>query len=109
MVLTTEPIYSCGLTACTAVPLNLGSATDALVLQLEGTGIRGHGGLANVQAEIGRVPAVVQYAGPAPSPLPPLLDRVDLVVPHRLAGAGLVSVVLTVEGRTADPVYIDIQ
>jgi uncharacterized protein (TIGR03437 family) len=92
---------------CVAAPLDLGGATDKLVLTLYGTGMSGFSGMQNVAASIGGAIAPIlfvgaqgQYAG---------LDQVDLVVPRSLAGAGEVPIVLTVDGQTANVVTVNVK
>jgi len=104
---TVVPVFQCGQSGCTAVPMSLGAATDILVVALYGTGIQGRSSLSNVVAKIGGVSAQVVYAG-AQSQYPGL-DQVNVYVPRSLAGAGEVPVVLTVDGVTANVVTISIK
>jgi uncharacterized protein (TIGR03437 family) len=90
----------------TANPINLGSATDQVILVLYGTGIQA-AGTANTKATINGVSAPVLYAGPALSS--PGLDQVNIQVPVSLAGKGNVNVQLTAAGIAANPVQITIQ
>ncbi|MGD1096279.1 MAG: hypothetical protein ABSB35_30340 [Bryobacteraceae bacterium] len=101
------PVFQCGSTGCTSVPMSLGSATDSLVVALYGTGIRGRSLLSNVVAEIGGVPGTIAYAGS--ETVYDGLDQVNVYVPTSLAGAGEVPIVLTVDGITANVVTINIQ
>ena len=50
-------------TSCAALPIDLGLATDQVILELFGTGIRGRSSLANVTCKIGTTTVPVQYAG----------------------------------------------
>jgi uncharacterized protein (TIGR03437 family) len=101
------PLLQCGSAGCTSVPMDLGSPTDNLVVELYGTGIRGLSALSNVVAQIGGVPALVAYAGPQFQF--DGLDQVNVDVPRSLMGAGEVNVVLTVDGITANVVTINIK
>ncbi len=104
---TPVPVFQCAPAGCTSVPIDLGSATDTLVVVFYGTGIRGNSSLANVVAQIGGVPATVSYAG-AQSQYDGL-DQLNLSVPRSLAGAGEVPVVLTVDGITANVATVNIK
>jgi uncharacterized protein (TIGR03437 family) len=88
--------------------MDLGKPSDTLLASFQGTGIRGRSSLANVVAEIGGVPARVEHAGKLPNS-DPGMDYVTIKIPHALAGAGEVPVVLTVDGFTANVVTISIQ
>jgi uncharacterized protein (TIGR03437 family) len=89
-----------------ATPLDLGAATDQVILELFGTGIRGRSALTAVTAKIGGQDAEVQYAGPQGGYAG--LDQVNIRVPRSLAGRGNVDVVLTVDGKTANAVTIKV-
>jgi len=100
-------VFQCGSAGCSSVPMDLGAATDILVVELYGTGIRGRSSLSNVVAQIGGVPATVAYAGAQGQYAG--LDQVNVYVPRSLAGAGEVPVVLTVDGVTANVVTVNIK
>lgn len=102
-----ETVYKCAKT-CVPVPLNLGMPTDTLVVDFHGTGIRGRSSLANVIANVGGDFAQVDAATALPGGTAGT-DHVEVQIPHSLAGAGVVPVVLTVDGFTADVVTIGIQ
>jgi uncharacterized protein (TIGR03437 family) len=104
---TPVPVFQCGTSGCVAAPMDLGGPSDTLVLVLYGTGIRNNSGLANVAAQIGGVPAQVNYAG-ANSAYSGF-DQVNLVVPRSLVGAGNVPGILTVDGITANVVTVNIK
>jgi uncharacterized protein (TIGR03437 family) len=80
--------------------------SDAGVLTLYGTGIRGASSLQHVAASIGGLPATVKYAGAHQSVSG--LDQVDLIVPPSLAGSGELPVILTVDGQTANVVSVNV-
>jgi uncharacterized protein (TIGR03437 family) len=104
---TTEPVYQC-TPDCTALPLDLGAPGDTLIVNFEGTGIRHHGSLSKVVVEIGGVFSKVEAAGKIPG-ADHGQDYVSVKIPHSLAGAGEVPVVMTVDGFTANVVMIDIK
>ena len=72
-----------------------------------GAGIRGRTSLADVTITIGGVTAPVLYAGRQGSY--PGLDQVNVALPMSLHGAGVVDVVLTVNGQTSNTVQIAVQ
>ena len=101
-------LYAARRTAgCVASPLELGANdSDQLQITLQGTGLRGFSGVANVAARIGgSIASVVSIS----SGSDPGVDQVKLIVSRSLAGAGEVSIVLTVDGQTANVVTIAIQ
>ena len=102
--ITPETLFQCAAT-CTARPMDLGSATDQLVVTLYGTGLPNLSALANARATVGGMTASLLYVGSQPQY--PGLDQVNLIVPHGLAGAGEVPVVLTLEGQTANVIRIN--
>ncbi len=102
-----EPVYTCAST-CVAVPLDLGPASDTLRISFLGTGIRGRSSLANVVVDIAGIPAPVEEAGTRPN-ADPGMDFVTVKIPHSLAAAGEVPVVLTVDGFTANVVMIRVK
>lgn len=118
---------------CVPIPINLGSSTDVAVLELFGTGIRGVSSVVAVCPKCGYDPVSlalgsspgnylsVLYAGAqalgGPSSFPGL-DQINIVLPHSMAGAGVIALRLTVlagyingvgMGITANTVYVDIQ
>jgi uncharacterized protein (TIGR03437 family) len=93
--------------SCVPRPLDRRAETDdRMYLQLYGTGIRGRSSLDAVTATIGGIYVPIDYAGPVVGYAG--LDQVNLRVPRRLAGRGEVSIVLTVDGKTANTVTINI-
>jgi uncharacterized protein (TIGR03437 family) len=105
---TSAPIFQCGSAAgsCVAAPVDMGAAADQLYVSLFGTGMRGF--KQQAVATVGGVSAGVigpvaqsQYVG---------LDQVDLgPLPRSLTGRGEVAIVLTVDGKAANPVTVNIQ
>jgi hypothetical protein len=86
------PVFQCGTSSCVAAPMDIGGPTDTLVPVLYGTGMRNNSGLANVVAQIGGVPAQVNYAGA--NAVYSGFDQLNVVVPRSLAGAGNVPLIL---------------
>jgi uncharacterized protein (TIGR03437 family) len=96
------PTFTCDapFQNCQAAPLNLGVDTP-IFLSLFGTGIRGG---KNVTVTVGGRSVPVLYAG---SELVfPGLDQVNIPIPLTLRGAGLVDVVVTVDGQASNAVQI---
>jgi uncharacterized protein (TIGR03437 family) len=72
------------------------------VLELFGTGIRGHSG--TVTSRIGSTTVPVAYAGPQGVYVG--LDQVNILLPKSLRGAGAAIIALTVDGQAANPVNV---
>jgi uncharacterized protein (TIGR03437 family) len=72
-----------------------------------GTGFRNRSSLANVTATIGGTNAQVTYAGPQGTFVG--LDQANIRIPASLAGRGEVNVVLTVDGKSTNPVVINVK
>ncbi len=90
-----------------AIPIDLGPESDQVFVLLFGSGLRGNTGLANVSVTIAGSPIEVQYAGAQGDFVG--LDQVNLKLPRSISGRGLSTVVLTVDGKTANPVNINIK
>jgi uncharacterized protein (TIGR03437 family) len=90
-----------------SVPVDLGPAEERVYLLLYATGLRFNSGLAAVGARIGGVDAPVIYAGAQGYYVG--LDQVNVLIPRSLAGRGEVEVLLTVEGKTANAVKINVR
>jgi uncharacterized protein (TIGR03437 family) len=102
---TTTVTFTCAVTGnCTATPIVIGGAGDRAVLELYGTGIRSRSSLDNVRCTIGGIDAPVQYAGQQGQYAGE--DQVNVSLPNALAGAGLVSINLTVDGYPANTVTL---
>ena len=95
-----SPVFSCGSAplSCAAVPIPV----NQTVLELYGTGIRGHSAT-GVTCTIGGVSVPVQYAGAQGSPG---LDQVNIPIPPMLANRGQFNIVLTVDGQASNAVTI---
>jgi uncharacterized protein (TIGR03437 family) len=90
-----------------ALPLDLGVASDQVVLVLFGTGIRWwHKTSSSVKVTIGGIDAPVLFAGEQGAPG---LDQINVLLPRALAGRGEVDVVLTVDGKLANAVRLNIK
>lgn len=101
---TSQISFACTDGVCNPVPLDMGGSSEQFVLVLFGTGIRGVPSTDVVRATVNGVPVQVLYAGRQPTYAG--LDQVNLLLPKTLAGAGIVSVQLTVEEQPANPVTI---
>jgi uncharacterized protein (TIGR03437 family) len=102
-------VARCGATAgsCVPTPIDLGPAGTRVILALYGTGIRGRSSLAAATAQIGGTAAVVEYAGPQPQYSG--MDQVNVAIPRSLAGRGEVDLLLTVDGKPANAVRVNIK
>lgn len=99
---TVENVYQTG-PGGTVLPATVTLGSDQVYLVLYGSGI----GVASVTATIGGVSATRQYSGAQGEY--PGLDQVNLLIPASLAGKGKVEVVVTADGKAANPVYIVVQ
>lgn len=89
-------------------PINLGPEGDQIFLILYGTGLRFLPQGAPVAATIGGTPVPVTFAGAAGGFIG--LDQVNIgPLPRSLAGSGVVNVMLTADGRTANTLQVAIQ
>lgn len=86
------------------VPIDFGAATDRLFLLLYGSGIGGRSSLNAVTVQVGGENAPVSYAGAAEGFAG--LDQINAELPRTLIGKGTVTVNLTVDNRTANPVTV---
>jgi uncharacterized protein (TIGR03437 family) len=87
-------------------PISLGTDTDQLVLVLFATGLR-HAAPGDVTATVNGVNAPVAFSGAQGTY--PGLDQVNLQIPPSLAGAGTVTVAVTVASQAANPVTVAFQ
>lgn len=90
-----------------SVPIDLGVASDQVFAVLYGSGFRFNGGLGNVTVTVGGTPVTVQYAGPQGGFVG--LDQLNILLPKSLAGRGEVDVVLTVSGKSANTLKLNIK
>ncbi len=96
-------VFQCGDTGCSSVPIDLGTDTPVYVT-FYGTGIRNGG---NISLSINGINLPIQFVGPAPGFTG--LDQINVPLDPNLRGSGEVSVFLSVDGQTANPVTINIQ
>ena len=89
-----------GVGSCAATPIDLGSSTVQTMLFFFGTGIRN---ATSITLSVGGEPVPAQLAT---SCCLTGLDEVKVSVPHSLAGKGLVNVLLTADGQTANTVQV---
>lgn len=90
-----------------STPIDLGPTGEQVFLLLFGTGLRGRSSLAATTAIIGGAKAEVSYAGAQGDLVG--LDQVNMAVPRNLAGRGELDLVLTVDGRAANTVRVNIK
>ena len=104
---TSQVIFQCtgGAGTCTTTPIDLGAATDQVILLLYGTGIRGF--TSAVKATIGGQAAEVLGAAAQSEYLG--LDQINVRVPPSLAGKGEVPIAVTVDGKRANTVTVNIR
>lgn len=102
------PVFNCTASPliCTAVPIDLGPPSSSVYLELYGTGIRGRTGLSDVSVTLGGTALQVTYAG-AQSTYPGL-DQVNVLLDRSLIGMGALTLQLTVDGVSANPVTVSI-
>jgi uncharacterized protein (TIGR03437 family) len=106
--ITVAPGFVCLAPAsCTPLTIALGDPTQQqVVVTLYGTGIRGMSSLAGVTVALNQIPAVVLAGGPQGDY--PWLDQVSFQLPAGVAAAGVVSVVLTIDGTVANTVTLNV-
>jgi uncharacterized protein (TIGR03437 family) len=108
-IATYESPFQCGTAygSCVPKPIGLGPANNEVFLELYGTGIRGFSSLGAVTCKIGGVDAEVRWAGL--NQYFAGLDQVDVLIPRSLAGRGEAALALTVDGKPANTVTVNIQ
>ncbi|HXS98054.1 MAG TPA: hypothetical protein VN736_25825 [Candidatus Limnocylindrales bacterium] len=104
---TVFPVFDCSSqSVCKPLALDPGLDTPTF-LELFGTGIGAHPTLAAVTATIGGQTVAVQFAGPQGQAAG--LDQVNIPLPLTLRGAGLVNIIVTVDGIASNAVQVLIQ
>jgi uncharacterized protein (TIGR03437 family) len=88
-------------------PIDLGPQGEQVFLLLFGTGLRGNTGLQTVSVKIGGVDAETLYLGAQGGFVG--LDQCTVRLPRSLAGRGEVDVVLTVGGKVANTVRVNVK
>jgi uncharacterized protein (TIGR03437 family) len=102
-----EPVFEKVRGEIVPIPIDVASDSELVLLNIAGTGFRFNRGLSDVSATIGGTPAPVFYAGAPVTGVGP--DRLYVLVPQSLAGRGLVDVVVTIDGQTANTVQVNIK
>jgi uncharacterized protein (TIGR03437 family) len=87
--------------------IDLGPATDQVFVILFGTGIRFRSSLSAVSIRFGGENATVLFAAPQGDFVG--LDQINVQLPRSLAGRGEIDCVLTVDGKTANTVRVNIK
>jgi uncharacterized protein (TIGR03437 family) len=91
--------------ACENLALDLFSTPGDVYIALFGSGLRGHSSLANVTATIDGEEVPVFFVGPQGEFAG--LDQVNLgPLPRTLAGRGEVEILITINGRSSNPVVV---
>ncbi len=103
---TVEPVYEWNavLNRFVTKPIDLSAEGEQVYLLLFGTGFRMRGSLSDVLVNIGGISSQAQYAGQQGEFIG--LDQLNVILPKTLAGRGEVDVMLSVEGKPANPVRI---
>ena len=108
-----EPVarYDLNLNRYVTVPIDLGpdlgSNTDQVYLVLFGTGFRYRSSLSAVTARIGSAPSEVIFAGEQGGLIG--LDQLNARIPRSLIGSGEVDVNITIDGKAANTVRVNIR
>lgn len=89
------------------IPIDLGPEGEQVFVILFGSGIKGNTGLSAVNVKIGGTDCEVLYAGETPGFFG--LDQCNVRIPRSLDRRGDVDVVLTVNGKIANTVRINIK
>jgi len=102
-------VFSCSGSpaVCTAVPIDLGSASTNVFLALFGTGIRGRSSLSAVSVTLGGVALQLTYAGAQGTDAG--LDQVNARIDRSLIAMGALTLQLVVDGVAANPVTVKIE
>ncbi|MBL8240279.1 MAG: hypothetical protein JNM66_22860 [Bryobacterales bacterium] len=96
------PVFDCAA-VCVPAPIELSPAAP-VYLTLYATGLRFQ---KQTTVTINSIASPVLYAGAQPSF--PGLDQVNVELPAQLRGSGEVEIILTVDGRPANSVYITVR
>jgi uncharacterized protein (TIGR03437 family) len=101
------PVFQCGDTAasCQLVPIDPGIDTP-VYFSFYATGIRGRFGLGNVTVRMGSVTVAPIYAGAQGQFAG--LDQINVPLLLSLRGSGEISVTVTADGVTSNPVKISV-
>ena len=89
------------------VPIDLNPATDQVYLVLYATGLRNRTDLSKVTVKIGGSTAQIAYAGAQPGFVG--VDQINVLLPTNFSGRGEVDVNVTVDGKAANAVRVNIK
>ena len=106
-----EPTFGTGIDGqgkpvVIARAITIGTGNERTFLVLYATGVRKRNPNAAVTAQIGDVTVPVEYAGAQGQFVG--LDQINILLPQNLRGKGLVNVTVTIDGKTTNPVQINI-
>lgn len=106
---TFEPVgqFDTGQNRFVHVPIDLGPETDQLFLILYGTGFRNRTSLGAVSVTMGGTNSEVLYAGLAEGFVG--LDQANIRIPRSLANRGVITVVMSVEGKVANSLTVEMK
>ncbi len=90
-----------------STPIDLGPETDTVYLVLFGTGFRFRSSLQGVAVKLGSANATVAYAG-GQTGLEGV-DQANVIIPRSLIGSGEIDVVMTVDGKAANTLKVNIK
>ncbi|MGO4883869.1 MAG: hypothetical protein ACLP59_24065 [Bryobacteraceae bacterium] len=99
-----QPVYQVVSGKVVGLPINVSQSNEQVYLEMYGTGIRN---AMNVTATVGSLAVPVLYAGASGYVGE---DQVNIgPLPPALAGQGSVNIILTADGKEANPVNVTIQ
>lgn len=99
--------FDASLNRAVSVPIDLGAESDQVYLILFGTGLRFRSSLSASALQVGGIPVEVLYAGPQGDFAG--LDQINLRLPRNLAGRGEVQIKLSIDGKNANAVTINVK
>jgi uncharacterized protein (TIGR03437 family) len=99
--------FDAGQNRFVTTPIDLGPVGDQVFLLLFGTGFRFRSDLSTVSVKIGGVDAGVSFAGAQGGFVG--VDQINALLPRTLIGKGEVDLVLSVDGKTANTVRVNIK
>jgi len=104
-----EPIaqFDAGQNRFVSVPIDLGPAGEQVFLLLFGTGFRFRSNLSGVSVKLGGVDSEVSFAGSQGGFVG--VDQINALIPRILTGRGEIDLALTVDGRPANTVRVNIK
>jgi uncharacterized protein (TIGR03437 family) len=99
--------YDSATSRWVSTPIDLGPTTDQVFLIFYGSGFRGRSSLANVLARFAGVSGEVSFAGAQGNLVG--LDQCNVKIPRTLIGRGEIDLALTVDGKNANVVRVNIR